>query len=379
VVFGSSGSESQKVKKCCFFDVRLNDRIKISLELSMPPSKRTNVDIALRKFKVQWVGDNKIIVLIGPRGRGKSTILLDYLYWNQDIPYCTCIAPTENLNATYSDHIPSRFIFTQYTPKLLEAFLKRQTDLVAQKRAARGGYGDQRFLEVDCRGLLIMDDCLSDNASWKKDPSLRWIFMNGRHADVTFILTMQYQVGIPPELRVNIDWVFICRETKKNEKEKLHKYYAGIFPSFEMFNQIFNKCTKHKCCMVINCLSESDLIEEQVFWFHAELHDAFRVCYNEFWKDNEVYLRRRMQIADVTSHVSKQIKQKEDEYYKYVGGRGNKIQYTLQMSEGGGDDDDDDDVDAGSGGAQSAYAPSSYGNSGYGGYGVPGGGGWNRY
>lgn len=304
------------------------------------PKDNKNVNIALRKFKIQWIGDNKIIVLIGPRGRGKSTILLDYLYWNQDIPYCTCISPTENLNATYTDHIPSRFIFTKYTPKLLEAFLKRQTDLRAKKQGAVGGYGDPRFAEVDCRGLLIMDDCLADNANWKKDPSLRWIFMNGRHADITFILTMQYQVGIPPELRVNIDWVFICREVKKIEKDKLHKYYAGIFPSYDMFNQIFNKCTKDKCCMVIDGLSESDKIEDQVFWFHADMHDAFRVCYDEFWKDNEIYLRRRLQLNDDTSLPSVQAKQKEDEYYKYVGGRGNKIQYNLQMSEGEEDDEE---------------------------------------
>jgi len=315
----------------------------MQLDMPIPRDKdKKIVDLALRKFKVQWVGDNKIIVLIGPRGRGKSTILLDYLYWNQDIPYCACIAPTENLNATYTNHIPSRFIFTKYTPKLLEAFLKRQTDLGSKKKAAHMGCGDPRFAEVDCRGLLIMDDCLADNANWKKDPSLRWIFMNGRHADITFVLTMQYQVGIPPELRVNIDWVFICREVKKIEKEKLHKYYAGIFPNYDMFSQIFNKCTKNKCCMVIDSLSESDLIEDQVFWFHAEVHDQFRVCYDEFWKDNEIYLRRRLQLSDDNSQASIQVKQKEDEYYKYVGGRGNKIAYNLQMNDEGGDETDED-------------------------------------
>lgn len=342
----------------------------------MPPKNEgKSINITLKRFKVQWVGDNKIIVLLGPRGRGKSTILLDYLYWNQDIPYCTCIAPTENLNSTYTPHIPSRFIFTKYTPKLLEAFLKRQMDLRSKKQAAKGGYGDQRFLDVDCRGLLIMDDCLADNSNWKKDPSLRWIFMNGRHAEITFILTMQYQVGIPPELRVNIDWVFICRETKKVEKEKLHKYYAGIFPSYDMFNQIFNKCTKNKNCMVINCLSESELVEDQVFWFHADIHDSFRVCYNEFWKDNEVYLRKRMQLTDVNSAASVQQKKKEDEYYKYVGGRGNKTQFKLQMS------NDDIDDDSGSGGAQSMYARSTTGGgngggNGTGGYGGNGAGGY---
>jgi hypothetical protein len=314
----------------------------------MPPKENKSVDIVLRKFKMQWVGDNKIIVLIGPRTRGKSTILLDYLFYNQDIPFCTCIAPTENLNTTYTPHIPSRFIFTAYTPELLATFLKRQMELRGKKQAAITGYGDRMYANVDCRGVLIMDDCLADNSNWKKDPSLRWIFMNGRHADTTFILTMQYQVGIPPELRVNIDWVFLCRENKKIEKEKLHKYYAGIFPSYDMFNQIFSRCTKNKNCMVINSLAESERIEDQVFWFHAEIHDAFRICYDDFWANNEQYLKKRLQLNDPTSQTFNTAKKEEDDYYKYVGGR-NKMRYNLNMSEGAEDEDEDE----GSGGAAS--------------------------
>jgi hypothetical protein len=289
-------------------------------------SNKKAVDIKLREFNMKWVGDNKIIVLIGPRGRGKSTILLDYLYFNQDIPFCTCIAPTDHLNSTFTPHIPSRFIFSQYTPQLLQTFQKRQMDLKQKKQLSRAGICDPVYKDVDCRGILIMDDCLADSKNWKNDPSLKWIFMNGRHADITFILTMQYQVGIPPELRVNIDWVFICRETKKLEKDKLLKYYAGIFPNFDMFNQIFNKCTRDKRCMVIDSLSESDKIEEQVFWYKANIHESFRVCYDEFWAQNDFYLRERMKIPELLGNARKE----EDDYYKYVGNK-NKIMFNLNM------------------------------------------------
>ena len=36
--------------------------------------------------------------------------------------------------------------------------------------------------------------------------------MNGRHYKILFILTMQYALGIPPNLRTNIDYVFILRK-----------------------------------------------------------------------------------------------------------------------------------------------------------------------
>ena len=94
--------------------------------------------------------------------------------------------------------------------------------------------------------------------------------------------------------------------------------------------------------MVIDCLSESEKIEDQVFWYKAEIHGAFRICYDEFWKDNQEYLRRRLQLSDPNSAVSAQVREQEDEYYKYVG-RGSKVRYNVHMNEDGGEGDEDDD------------------------------------
>lgn len=302
----------------------------------MSTAQKTNkkIEIALSRFNMKWIGDNKILVLIGARGRGKSTVLLDYLYHNKDIPFVTCISPTDNLNNTYSPHIPSRFIFNKYTPELVGSFLKRQRQLCANQSQAEMGYVDPSYKSVDARGMLIMDDCLADNKNWNKDENIKWIFMNGRHAKITFILTMQFQLGIPPELRCNIDWVFLCKETKKTEKEKLYKYYAGIFPTYDMFSQIFDRCTQDKKVMVIDSLSESSKIEDQIFWYKAEIHEHFRICYDEFWENNDQYLKQRMAMTD-PAYISKQEKAAEEDYYKYVGGPSkNKIQYKVNMSGG---------------------------------------------
>ena len=47
---------------------------------------------------------------------------------------------------------------------------------------------------------------------WTRDKMMRLLFMNGRHWKVMLIITMQYPLGIPPNLRTNIDYVFILRE-----------------------------------------------------------------------------------------------------------------------------------------------------------------------
>ena len=64
------------------------------------------IPIELEKFDMKKVGSDKIIVFIGKRNVGKSVLVLDYLYHNQDYPIATVISPTDNYNLTYKPHIP---------------------------------------------------------------------------------------------------------------------------------------------------------------------------------------------------------------------------------------------------------------------------------
>lgn len=299
----------------------------------------TEVNLALKEFRMEWIGDNKILIFIGKRNTGKSVLVIDYLYYNQDIPFCTCISPTDDLNPTFRYHVPSRFIFDTYTPELVDSFLKRQKNMVKKMKRAQFGNGDIRYKDVDPRGLLIMDDCLADAKQWKNDPNVEWIFMNGRHAKITLILTMQYQVGIPPGLRTNIDFYFLCKETKRVEKEKLWKYYAGVFPTFDMFAQVHNQVTKDYGCMVIDNTSQSDKLEDQVFYYKAtpRAPGSFKICYDEFWVNNEDYIKTDDDDGDGPGSGSRsnggsnRSPREDDDYQRYVGGK-SKIRFNVGIT-----------------------------------------------
>ena len=92
---------------------------------------------------------------------------------------------------------------------------------------------------IDPRAFVILDDCLYDN-TWTKDKNIRALFMNGRHFKIMFLITMQYALGIPPNLRTNVDYVFILREPLYNNRKKLYEQYCGMFPNFEIFCQVIN-------------------------------------------------------------------------------------------------------------------------------------------
>ena len=115
-------------------------------------------------------------------------------------------------------------------------------------------------------------------------------------------------MGIPPELRANADYIFICKEVKRTELDKLWKYYAGVFSSFDMFRQVLDQVTKNYGCLVIDNTSNSDKLQDQVYVYRASLHDkdSFKICYKEFWVDNDDYIALDLDTDTVEKEPLKQ-------------------------------------------------------------------------
>jgi hypothetical protein len=138
---------------------------------------------------------------------------------------------------------------------------------------------------IDPRTFVILDDCLYDS-SWTKDKLMRLLFMNGRHWKILLIITMQYPLGIPPNLRTNIDYVFILREPYIANRKRIYENYAGMFPTFESFCQVMDQCTENFECLVIDNNVKSNKLSEQIFWYKANVdirHD-FKLGSKEFWE-----------------------------------------------------------------------------------------------
>jgi hypothetical protein len=243
------------------------------------------MNLQLKKFNMKDItfkpNENKgpVIVLIGRRDTGKSFLVRDLLYYHQDIPIGTVISGTEAGNGFYSSHVPKLFIHDEYNTAIVENILKRQRLVLKQIRNESQGYGRSN---IDPRAFVIMDDCLYDN-SWSKDKVMRLLFMNGRHWKIMLVITMQYPLGIPPNLRTNIDYVFILREPYIANRKRIYENYAGMFPTFESFCQVMDQCTENYECLVINNNSKSNKLEDQIFWYKAEPHRPFRLGSKEYW------------------------------------------------------------------------------------------------
>lgn len=242
--------------------------------------------LELRKFDMRTITfrpdetKGPTIVLIGRRDTGKTYLVRDLLYHHQDIPIGTVISGTEAGNGFYAQHVPKLFIHNEYNTVLIENIVRRQRIALKQMNKELETY---RKATMDPRTFVILDDCLYDK-SWTRDKIMRLLFMNGRHWKIMLIITMQYPLGITPDLRTNIDYVFILREPYLTNRKRIWENYASMFPTLESFCSILDQCTENFECLVINNNTKSNKISDQIFWYKAETRPDFKLGSKEFWE-----------------------------------------------------------------------------------------------
>jgi hypothetical protein len=228
-----------------------------------------------------------MMVVIGKKDTGKSFLVRDILANTQSyFPVGTVISGTELANEFFQHMVPSKLIHDKYRPEIVSNVIKRQLGIKTARntdKKSRGGNSS-----IDPRAFLILDDCLYDN-SWINQESTRYIFMNGRHIDMMTVITMQYPLGISPNLRTNVDFIFILRENITRNRRIIYENYAGMFPTYEMFSQFMDQCTEDFNCLVICNGIQSNKLEDQVFWYKASDHPPFKLCDDSLWADNKPF------------------------------------------------------------------------------------------
>ena len=255
------------------------------------------INLKLKKFDITSMKDDSVIAMIAKRNSGKSILCADLLYHHRNIPAGVIISPTEKANSFYGDFVPDCFIHDEFNPLIISKLLQRQEILIHKNKTDS---------PIDGRAFLILDDCLYDT-KWIKDINMRSVFMNGRHYKLMFILTMQFALGIPPNLRTNIDYIFILRENIVSNRKRLYDHYAGMFPTFEMFCKVMDKCTQNYECLVIYNGAKTNNLEDQIFWYKADMHPTFKMGSPKFWNyhkkkynknNNNPYLKHSLANID---------------------------------------------------------------------------------
>jgi len=189
---------------------------------------------------------NKTIGLIAKRNSGKSC-LLKYLVEAERHKFnkIYVICPTEKINRFYSDIVDDECIFDNYDEKWVEKLINKMTEINSNK-------SQKERKNV----LLILDDIVSDH-NFHQSPTLKKLFIRGRHINIGIILTFQYLNLIPPVARNNLDYLFCGQMNKQSIDLLISEFISGDI-SKEEFLKMFSRCTRDYNFLVINNNSVKD-------------------------------------------------------------------------------------------------------------------------
>jgi len=254
--------------------------------------QQEDIEIKIRKFDPRKMKPYCVCLFIGKRNTGKSFLIKDILYHHKDkYPAGKIISGTDHLNHFYDRFVPGMLIDREYNPSILNKLFVRQEKAINEGWSHPGAF-------------LVMDDCLS-NKSWQKDQHIRRVFLEGRHSRLMFFMATQFPLGVPPDLRMNIDYIFILRNNILKERRKIYENYCGMM-DYETFDKLMQACTDNHGCLVVDAVTPSNKLEDQIFYYKAEPHDGVRLCHEQFWRENETnYTKSKEQQQNQSAMLNK--------------------------------------------------------------------------
>lgn len=241
-------------------------------------------NLPIREFKLENMVPYATICMIAKRASGKSWIVRAILDYNSDIPGGIIISPTDKKSSFFGKFFPGLYIHYSYSSQLIGQIFHRQEEILEKRKKY---YKLKK--KIDPRTYIIMDDCLSSKGTWLKDPMILELFFNGRHSKILYILTMQFPLGISPDLRANFDYIFLLAEDTVSNQKRIHEHYAGMFTNLNTFQQVFKELTANYGSMVVVNRGSTTEITDKIFYYKAGQSNPRKMgCtqFNKFHVDN---------------------------------------------------------------------------------------------
>lgn len=227
--------------------------------------------LKIRRFPIDEMKEHRIILVIGKRGTGKSVLLRDIMYrLRKRIDIAFAMSPTLDTIKMFEECLPKSHVFDDYSLEQVQNIMKQMKALKEENKHRSG--------------LLVLDDCMFDKKIMKST-EMREIHMNGRHFNLYFINSMQYVMDMGPDLRSQVDYLFVLKENVISNRQKIHKYFFGMFQDYDEFSLVMDKCTNnHECLVLDNTQPENDL-SNCVYYYKANKDlESFRVGRSIYFK-----------------------------------------------------------------------------------------------
>jgi hypothetical protein len=212
----------------------------------------------LEKFDVKELGDSCNILINGTAGSGKTLLIRDIIKNNMDYPQIKYITSNE-YDISYFKNTPDLnyldlTTYLNYSDEMIGEIL------FEQKRKIK----EIEYFGDDCRLLLILDNCYLDYMDWRSS-NMRELICNGKHYQITVIISNMLLFNIPPNIRGMFDYIVLFYEPRVRMIKKIYEFYDYL--PYEQFKQLFEQYTENYQSLVI------DQNNMKYYWYKVNLFE----------------------------------------------------------------------------------------------------------
>ena len=182
----------------------------------------------IKKFNIDNINGKKFL-FIGDRLCGKTTLIQDFV-------------------SNHSQEFDAGIVFSQNEPKF-----NNIQDIYYHKY---NNENDQINISKVLENLISRQIALKDinkiskvfvyfdffMKSLVEDKNIKWLLNNCRCIHTTLIFETDYIDTFPVELRSQFDYIFISKISNNESILKAYNNFAGFFESFNLFQEVYNKC-----------------------------------------------------------------------------------------------------------------------------------------
>lgn len=264
------------------------------------PIDRGSIDDAsqcIRKFDPKSIREYSTVLFAGGRRTGKSFMMRDIMYHLRKRFYdVTVVSGTKDMDHPWENYVPLKYVtylmgengdecIDEFPDYIIEAVQKRQE----YRKGVAAEYG-----AVCPPSLIVLEDLEFLKHSMWNEQGLRRIMFNGRHPKTYLFTAIQYIMEIKMGVRLMFDYAVFMLEPSIECRNRIYRFFGGVFGDFDKFERVFKACTEDYKCMVVDLRPKKYEIPESVFWYRAKEHPPFHMGHRSIW-DPEVD-RRNTQI-----------------------------------------------------------------------------------
>jgi len=262
------------------------------------------------------------ILAAGKRRTGKSTSLDNLMEKTmQHIPFGMVMTET-SYNGFWQKRVPPRLVFQGWREDILLSLIERQKRMIAKH-----GKKDPRTF-----AFIILDDVIADQRAIRWSKNINSFFVEGRHINITVLITTQNMKGIGPMIRGNMDIVFIQPIYNLNERDVLHELFGGFLPK-KIFHGLMDEIVqvielpgntasdpklKMRIMVVQDWRQTRDCNLKFKWWepVHSDELPPYKLCHPAYWKERPEDIAKTQGVkhykalADTIEEVSSLFREK---------------------------------------------------------------------